>query len=196
MTHEATMEELQALKQQFALLNEKLEQQKIISREAVLENINERIAYIDRKRRIRQWFMIVGYPILPIPMMRFWDMPVGIYVLYYAMGIAALIATRQMFRRLDVPSLASASLIDAGKRVMRYERDVRRWRYFALPVALAFLIWVGYALSPAESNSTPIYAQIGMIVGAIIGGIFGIMEERKFARKLNEILQQIRNLEQ
>ena len=184
------------MKEQFALLNEKLEQQKIISREAVHDNINEHIADIDRKRRVQQWFLIMGYPILPIPMMLHWDMPVGIYVLYYAMGIAGLIATRLMFRRLDAPTLASASLIEAGKRVMRYQRDVRRWRYIAMPVALAFLIWVWCALVPADSNSTPIYAQIGMIIGAIIGGIFGIMEERKFARKLNEILQQIRNLEQ
>ena len=196
MTHETTFEELNELKAQFALLSEKLQQQKIISEEAIRTNIKERIDYISRKRRQNIIFMIVGYPLLPIPMMLNHDLPIGIYVMYYLIGIAYLFGTWYLHRRLDAPTLASASLIEAGKRVMRYREDIRHWRYVGIPAALVFLVWVWSCLTPDNGASNPQYGQIGMVIGAIIGGIFGLREERKIARKLDEILRQIRNLEQ
>ena len=59
-------EEFQELKNQFNLLNEKLEKQRIINEEMIQESMKEKLSYIERWHRNRFYTCVVAAPIVSI----------------------------------------------------------------------------------------------------------------------------------
>ena len=118
--------ELEELKQQFNLLDEKLEKQRIINEEIVGEAIKEKLSHIERWYRNRFKVSLVSAPIVGIT---FLIMYVGKGVGYWGFGMFILavgafeyLLNRRCYKALDIKQLPSMSMTEAQGRIVSRTR--------------------------------------------------------------------------
>ena len=187
--------EFDELKQQFALLDEKLEKQRIISEEIVGEAINEKLSHIEKWYRNRFCISLVSAPVVGIVFIvmyfgrgiEYWGF--GLYIL--AVGILEYLFNRRCYRALDIKRLPSMSMTEAQERILNHKR-LRSFtgKVLALPY-IALVAWT-ILVASGFSWSTQIIAITSFAMG--LSAILGYSQQKANKRRLDAILQNIRSL--
>ena len=145
MTQVVDMIELQELKDQFNLINEKLEKQIIINETLIKESMKRKISYVEK---FHKWNFIVAALMTPgmIAIMLLYNAHWAFVPLVLAaLGVEALLHYKG-YRMLNPKELMVMGLIDAVERVSRFKKffNIVTWVMFIPAFILVRLFTMGY----------------------------------------------------
>lgn len=187
--------ELEELKQQFNLLDEKLEKQRIINEEIVGEAIKEKLSHIERWYRNRFKVSLVSAPIVGIT---FLIMYVGKGVGYWGFGMFILavgafeyLLNRRCYKALDIKQLPSMSMTEAQERIVNHKR-LRSFtdKVLALPY-IALIAWTILVASGFAWNTIVIAVTVFAMALSVS---LGYCQQKANKKRLDAVLKNIKSL--
>ena len=192
---EIEFKEFEELKQQFNLLDEKLEKQRIINEEIIGETIKEKLSHIERWYRKRFSVSLVSAPIVGIV---FLVMYVGKGVGYWGFGMFILavgafeyLLNRRCYKALDIKQLPSMSLTEAQERIVNHKR-LRSFtdKLLTLPY-IALIAWTILVASGFAWNTIVIAVTVFAMVLSVS---LGYCQQKANKKRLDAVLKNIKSL--
>ena len=123
-------EELQELKNQFNLLDMKLEKQRIINEEMIQESMKEKLSYIEKWYQYRLRVCTIAAPIVSfIFMVRYINEGFGHWgfsLLILLTGLIELYLDRKSYQALDIKNIPNLSMTEATENVTKHRHLIKQ----------------------------------------------------------------------
>ena len=190
MTNKENVNELEAMRSQFDILKNKLNNQDIINDQLLRNAMSEKMSWIMKY----VWFELLV--LLPLCALSFYGMRLLIPGLPLApmvcilLLVAISIALDVYFNRTSENDWNTENLVTTGRKLIIMKR--LRWTQVAVSMPIAILLFFWYA-SGFEGEEAEVI-NIGMIVGGVIGAIVGLVILVKMNRTNDALINQIREL--
>ena len=187
---DTTFEEM---RQQMAILKEKLEKQEIINDSIIRQSMKKNASSI-----LNRYYIIAVLCLFLIPYgywafieiqhlsMAFW---IGTNVLM----LICLAATIYNGRFLHTTRRFDKDLVEAQQAVARAKKLDRDWLFLGIPMIVIWLSWYFYEIHQQMAQDS-INLFIGAAVGTVIGAAIGLIIHFNTQRKYQEIIEQIEDL--
>lgn len=192
MTHNVESLDLQKLKEQFNLISEKLNKQKIINEKILRESMHEKLSYVEKRYRIQLGITILVVPLLAILFFKLhfhWG-----FVLL--MGIIALVQLgldTLCYRILDPRNLPNLSMTSAIEKVAKYKKAHTLRTNILIAPSIALIVWTILIASGYSWNIPIILLSSTLMIGAVIRGF---LIEKANLRRIDEVLEDIKELKE
>ena len=185
--------ELTELREQVALLKEKLMRQQIISEQNIIAAAQKGISQLNKAGNIWGIFGIfaVVYCSWSFHRFGFSDGFVIGTAIFLAICAAVTIYAHWGIRSIDV---ANGNLVDISQRLISFRKIYSRYHLFSIP---ALLVWCYFLYQDAQHMLE--YAEgflIAGCVGGLIGAIIGLKAHFKVIRDTDKVLKNINELMQ
>ena len=183
--------ELTELREQVALLKEKLMRQQIISEQNIIAAAQKGISQLNKAGNIWGIFGIFAVVYCSWAFHRFGfsdGFVIGTAILL-AICAAVTIYAHWGIRSIDV---ANGNLVDISQRLISFRKIYSRYHLFSIP---ALLVWCYFLYQDAQHMLE--YAEgflIAAIVGGLIGVIIGLKAHFKVIRDTDKVLKNINEL--
>lgn len=197
MNNTIDSKELQEMKVQLELLNQKLEHETIVSQRQIRQSMKEKANYL-------HWFLIREsiISIIGIPFF-VWILPniskISMLFCYTCTIFLAieLLYNCYLFLRLHPNKFTGDNLIEARKDTLSFKKQTLKWTYwFEVPFAAVIFILFIYEKSHFHEGIILNIALTSGIIGFIIFASISYYHLRKLLRTTDEILTQIKELEE
>ena len=187
--------ELQELKNQFNLLDMKLEKQRIINEEMIQESMKEKLSYIERWYRDRLIVCLVAAPIASI---FFYGKYItegfghwGFSLMILVIGLLEFFLDRKSYKALDVKNLSNMNMTQATENIIKH-KQLRNMINKVLILPLIILtIWTILIASGYTWNLPIIMFTIFMFG---ISFSCELYQMKKNQKRLESVLEQIKKL--
>ena len=183
--------ELDELREQIALLKDKLREQELINEHGIMLVTQKGINKLNRTGNMWGAFGIfaVVYCTFMFHRFGFSDGFVIGTAIFLAICAAVTIYAHQKLRSIDV---AKGNLVDIAQRLMSFRKIYSHWHLFAVP---ALLVWCYFLYLDAQrmlDNAEGFL--IAAIVGGLIGAVIGLKAHFKVLRETDNVLKNINEL--
>lgn len=183
--------ELETMRQQMAVLKEKLEKQTIISDRMIRRAVRKSTSWIRRRYILSITVALLMIPYCVIVMPRI-GLSVGLTVAACAFMLISAGRTYYIMRALNRNFLSEENLVAAGREIARARKMDADWLKFGIPVGCLWLACFCVEAYGLSGNSKAGF--YGGLVGAVIGGVVGFKTHMRIQRKYREIIEQIDEL--
>ena len=195
MIHEMDLTELQELKKQFNLIDEKLDKQRIINEELLRESMTSKLTRVEKWYQNRFRTSTIAAPIAGVVFLtQFADQGFpywGFCLLIIATGILEVILNRRAYKALDIGNLPSMSMTEATEHIARHKQlRMMANRILTLPL-IALIVWTILIASDFAWNLQVIAITV-FAMGFTVA--LGITQQRANKKRLDEVLNQIKTL--
>ena len=189
-------QELEEMKQQISLLKDKLENQNIINEQIFRNTLKDKVSNINRTALIQCTILIAAIPLCFFNLENIGaSMAFNLFTNIFL--LIALVYTWWSHKGLNTKAIVTDDLIKTAEKAIRTRKLYKRWYYFSYPWLFVWLIWLGWEFYNISEN---IYMLIGLTAGALIGGIvggtWGWLQKRKIFQNIDDILTQIKNIQE
>ena len=187
--------DFEELKNQYNLLNEKLEKQRIINEEMIQESMKEKLSYIERWYQYRLRVCTIAAPIVSfIFMARYINEGFGHWgfsLLILLTGLIELYLDRKSYQALDIKNIPNLSMTEATENVTKHRHLIKQTNKILILPSIVLIVWA-ILIACNYSWNLPILAITIFMVGiAISWGLYLAKQNRK---KLESVLEQIKKL--
>ena len=185
--------ELDEMRQQMAILKDKLENQTIVNDRFIRRSIKRGVSTINRR------YLVIGIIALAMIPYGYWAFVMlgGLSVdLWLASCLMMLIVVGFMIynsRDMRDNALMNGNLLDVKRKVTLAQKRDANWLWFGIPMALAWGAWAVYEMSQKMGDNE--YIVPCCIVGVLVGALIGLKVHFKTQSRFNEIIEQIEDLE-
>ena len=185
--------ELDEMRQQMAILKDKLENQTIVNDRFIRRSIKRGVSTINRR------YLVIGIIALAMIPYGYWAFVMigGLSVaLWLASCLMMLIVVGFMIynsRDMRDNTLMNGNLLDVKRKVTQAQKRDANWLWFGIPMALAWGAWAVYEMSQKMGDNE--YIVPCCIVGVLVGALIGLKVHFKTQSRFNEIIEQIEDLE-
>ena len=187
--------ELQELKNQFSLLNEKLEKQRIINEELIQESMKEKLSYIARWYMNQFYKNTIAAPIVSIVFMILylnngfghW----GFSVLILFIGILQYFLYRRCYNALDIKNLPYLNMTQAMENIIKHKQYHSLTNKILILPIIVLIVWTILIASEYTWNPKIIVLTVFMM-GISIS--WGLSQMKKNQKRLESVLEQIKKL--
>ena len=195
MTHEMDLTELQELRKQFNLIDEKLDKQRIINEELLRESMKSKLSRVELWYQNRFRTSAIAAPIIGIVFLtqfvgkgfHYW----GFCLLIIATGILEVILNNRAYKALSIGNLPSMSMTEATEHIARHKQlRMMANRILAIPL-IALIVWTILIASDFAWNLQVIAITV-FAMGFTVA--LGITQQRANKKRLDEVLNQIKTL--
>jgi hypothetical protein len=185
--------ELNELREQIALLKDKLQRQQIISEQNIIVAAQKGISKLNKTGNIWGIFGIfaVVYCSWAFHRFGFSDGFVIGTAIFLAICAAVTIYAHWGIRSIDV---ANGNLVDIAQRLIRFRKIYSHYHLFAVPALLVWCYFLYYDAQRMLDNAE--YFLIGGCVGGLIGAVIGLKAHFKVIRETDKVLANINELMQ
>ena len=187
--------ELQELKNQFSLLNEKLEKQRIINEEMIQESMKEKLSYIERWYRDRLIVCLVAAPIASI---FFYGKYItegfghwGFSLMILVIGLLEFFLDRKSYKALDVKNLSNMNMTQATENIIKHKQLRNMTNKISILPFIILTIWTILIASGYTWNLPKIMFTIFMFG---ISFSCELYQMKKNQKRLESVLEQIKKL--
>ena len=187
--------ELQELKEQFSLLDMKLEKQRIINEEMIQESMKEKLSYIEKWYRDR---MIVSIVAAPIASIFFYGKYViegfghwGFSLMILLIGLLEFFLNRKAYHALDIKNLPNLNMTQATEKIIKHKQLRAMINKILLLPFIALIVWTILIASGYTWNLKVISVTVFMMGLSISWGLY---EMKKNHKRLEAVLEQIKKL--
>lgn len=185
--------ELDELREQIALLKDKLQHQQIVSERAIQQAAQAGIGKLNRQGVIMCAFAVFAVVYCSWAFHRFGFSDGFVIGTTIFLGVCALV-TAYAHLKLRSIDVASGNLVEIASRLMSFRKIYSHWHIFAIP---ALLVWCYFLYWDAQRMlDNPEGFLIAGCVGGVIGGIFGLKKHFAIMRETDKVLANIRDLMQ
>ena len=187
--------ELQELKNQFSLLNEKLEKQRIINEEMIQESMKEKLSYIEKWYKKQFLVCTIVCPIIStIFMIQYMNKGFGYWgfsIFVLVLALVELYWNRICYKALDIKNLSNLNMIQATEKIIKHKQlRTMRNKFFIIPFII-LIIWTFLVASEFSWNLPVFILLVFMLCISLSLGIYQSKQNRK---KLESVLEQIKKL--
>ena len=194
MENNIQFEELQELRKQLTLLNNKLEKQEIVNDKLIRNSLKNKISNINRTGIVLCALVVIATPIIAFNYALLLNFSLALNIFTCAFMAIALIYTIWSHWGLN-NDLLNGDLITASSQILRTRHLYKRWSYFSYPWLVVWLCWNGWEIYTKIDNREMLLGIIvGSVIGLIIGGIYGWRQRNKIYRNIDAMLQDIADL--
>ena len=185
--------ELDEMRQQMAILKDKLENQTIVNDRFIRRSIKRGVSTINRR------YLVIGIIALAMIPYGYWAFVMlgGLSVaLWLASCLMMLIVVGFMIynsRDMRDNALMNGNLLDVKRKVTQAQKRDANWLWFGIPMALAWGAWAVYEMSQKMGDNE--YIVPCCIVGVLVGALIGLKVHFKTQSRFSEIIEQIEDLE-
>ena len=183
--------ELTELREQVALLKEKLMRQQIISEQNIIAAAQKGISQLNKAGNIWGIFGIFAVVYCSWAFHRFGfsdEFVIGTAIML-AICAAVTIYAHWGIRSIDV---ANGNLVDISQRLISFRKIYSRYHLFSMP---ALLVWCYFLYQDAQRMlDNAEFFLIGGCVGGLIGVIIGLKAHFKVIRDTDKVLKNINEL--
>ena len=185
--------ELDELREQVALLKNKLQHQKIVSERAISDAAQKGIGKLNTMGTISMVFgaFAVVYCTIAFHRMGFSTAFVIGTAIFLGTCALATIYTHCSLRPIDV---ANGNLVEIMQKLIRFRKIYSYWNVYSIPALLVWCFFLYYDALQAFSDATPFL--IGGGVGGVLGTILGVKRYFKIMRETDSIIAKINELMQ
>ena len=185
--------ELDEMRQQMAILKDKLENQTIVNDRFIRRSIKRGVSTINKR------YLVIGIIALAMIPYGYWA-----FVMIGGLSVALWIASCLMMlivvgfmiynsRDMRDNTLMNGNLLDVKRKVTQAQKRDANWLWFGIPMALAWGAWAVYEMSQKMGDNE--YIVPCCIVGVLVGALIGLKVHFKTQSRFNEIIEQIEDLE-
>ena len=187
--------ELQELKEQFSLLDMKLEKQRIINEEMIQESMKEKLSYIERWYRNRFYTCVVAAPIVSIIfIVRNITEGVGDWTFGFMILLVALVELyfdRKAYRVLDIKNLPNLNMTQATENVIKHKQLRSLANKVLLLPFIVVIVWTILVAGGYTWNLKIIFVTVFMMG---LSFSYGFQQMKKNQKRLESVLEQIKKL--
>ena len=188
-------EELQELKNQFNLLNMKLEKQRIINEEMIQESMKEKLSYIEKWYKNQFYKNTIAAPITSIIFMILylnngfghW----GFSVLILFIGILQYFLYRRCYNALNIKNLPYLNMTQAMENIIKHKQNHSLTNKILILPIIVLIVWTILIASEYTWNPKIIVLTVFMM-GISIS--WGLSQMKKNQKRLESVLEQIKKL--
>ena len=189
------MEELEEMRQQLAVLKDRLDKEKIVNEKLLRSSMKQKASVINRQRWIS--CLAAGFVIAAMftsfrPMGCSWGFCIGTSIF-----MVFCCAMTIWFHRDVSDEAMNEDLLTVAQNVSRLKHRYNEWIKYSIPMMLLWLAWLAYEFYKVADGEMVMFwtLVISAIVGGTIGGIWGYSMHRKVCRMCDEIVEQIKAAE-
>ena len=185
--------ELDELREQVALLKDKLQRQQIISERAISDAAQKGIGKLNTMGTISMVFGVfaVVYCTIAFHQMGFSTAFVIGTAIFLGVCALATIYTHCSLRPIDV---ANGNLVEIMQKLIRFRKIYSYWNVYSIPALLVWCFFLYYDARQILDDPTPFL--IGGAVGGVLGAILGLKRYFKVMRETDVVIERINELMQ
>ena len=185
--------ELDELREQIALLKDKLQHQQIVSERAIQQAAQAGIGKLNRQGVIMTAFALFAVVYCSWAFHRFGFSDGFVIGTTIFLGVCALV-TAYAHLKLRSIDVANGNLVEIASRLVSFRKIYSHWHIFAIP---ALLVWCYFLYWDAQRMlDNPEGFLLAGCVGGVIGGIIGLKKHFAIMRETDKVLANIRDLMQ
>lgn len=183
---------MEEMKAQLGLLNGKLKEQEIVNENLIRQSIRNRISEINRSAAVA---VFAGVFVVLIGSAYFLTLglPESFVVVTDVFVVICIAAVMYMHRGLWRDGVFGSDVVSASRKMRNLRKNYSRWTTIGMVVAFLWVAWMIYLCLSIGSDELLSFA-LGGTLGAFIGCGFGIRKNRQVIRKADEILKDLREI--
>lgn len=183
--------ELEELREQVALLKEKLQRQQIISERAIAEAAQKHIGKLNRVGIVYAFFGVFAAVYCSWSFHRFGfsdEFVIGTAIFLAGCAVGTMYAHWGL-RSVDV---IHGNLVEIASRLLKFRKIYSHWHFYTVPM---LLVWCYFLYKDAyRMLDNPDGFLIAGFVGGVIGGAIGLWRHFKTMREVNKAIANIKDL--
>lgn len=191
-------QELEQMRSQIGMLKQKLDQQTIINDMHIRNSMKSKISELNRT--VGATIFVGIFAVIFAPLTFYIQGCSLSFVISTALMLAVCLGLTivQKINLGRMNDLSQGNLVETAEKLSKIRTHYKEWYKIAIPMMLIWVGWMIYEMIQAVGIESPtaIGFYCGAGVGLIIGGIIGVRINRKVVRQANEILAQIKELQQ
>ena len=187
--------ELDEMRQQMAILKDKLEKQTIVDDRIIRRAIKHGVSTINKRYLI---ISIIALAMIPYGYWAFVKLNGLSIPLWIASSVMMLLVVAFCYfngRTMRDPQLAEGNLQDTMRRVATAKRRDNNWLWIAIPMVTAWAAWVGWEMAQKMGAEQFKYFMPFFIICLVGGMLAGLAVHFKTQRHYRDILEQIEDAE-
>lgn len=185
--------ELDEMRQQMAILKDKLESQTIVNDRFIRRSIKRGLSTINRRYLV---MAIIALLMIPYGYWAFVMLNGLSVALWLAMCVLMLAVVGFIYFNGSVlrdDNLMGGNLVEVKRKLALAKKRDGNWPWFGIPVALAWASWAVYEMAQKAGGGE--YLVPCCIVGMLIGALIGLRVHFKTQRHYRDIIEQLEDLE-
>ena len=198
MTQYIESKELLEMKEQMALLKQKLDKEKIINEQLMRRVMNMKASSLRTKAILESILALTVIPVFTWVMHSLFHFSIALCLFFGIVVTCAQIYSYYIHHHFRPKDFINNSVIEAKKETLRLKTYYANWlKYISIPFDITFLTWFIYEaiqLSQANNIRTTIFS-ISVVVIFISMFILAMGQYYKIQRTADEIISQIEELE-
>lgn len=184
------MKELQELREQFNLINEKLEKQVIINEALIKESMKKKLSYINRTYKMYVWALVITTPLL-IALLALHKASLGLWIFIVVALLVEFFLNSRLYRKLNTKDLMSLGHVEAVERVAVFKKNYKKITIAMLvPAMVLFVSFIGLVSDYRFDMGTVMYYSIFIVIALT----YEFVRSKKMFKKLDSVLKQIKEL--
>ena len=190
MEESLEMKELQELREQFNLINEKLEKQVIINEALIKESMKKKLSYINRTYKMYVWALVITTPLL-IALLALHKASLGLWIFIVVALLVEFFLNSRLYRKLNTKDLMSLGHVEAVERVAVFKKNYKKITIAMLvPAMVLFVSFIGLVSDYRFDMGTVMYYSIFIVIALT----YEFVRSKKMFLKLDSVLKQIKEL--
>ena len=187
--------DFEELKEQFSLLDKKLEKQRIINEEMIQESMKEKLSHIEKWYRNRFYTCVIAAPIVSmIFIVRNFTEGVGDWTFGLMILLVALIELyfdRKAYHALDIKNLSTLNMTQATENVIKHKQLRSLANKILILPFIVVIVWT-ILVAGGYTWNLKIIALTAFMMG--ISLFYGLQQMKKNHKRLESVLEQIKKL--
>lgn len=188
--------ELEEMRSQINLLNEKLEKQNIVNEQHIRRSMKSKISSINKTVTVT---IFLGIFALVYCTWFFWSQNCSLAFVISTAVMLALCLGLAIVQRVSLGRMdfSKGNLVETAQKLSKIKMHYQDWHKIAIPILVIWFAWLMYEMTGILGFDGPLAIGFfcGAAVGGLIGGIIGFRINRKIVLKTSEILEQIEELQ-
>ena len=187
--------ELDEMRQQMAILKNKLDNQTIVNDRLIRRAVKNSVSTINKRYLV---ISIIAFAMIPYGYWAFVVLNELSIPLWIAMSVIMLavigfcIYNGHEMRKND---FVSNNLLDTKRKTLKAQKRDAMWPYFGIPVAIGWAAWAGWEMTQKLEGDFLKYFVPWFIICVTAGALIGLKVHFKTQRHYRDILEQIEDVE-
>ena len=185
--------ELEEMRQQMAILKDKLENQTIVNDRFIRRSIKRGVGTLNKR------YLVIAVIALAMIPYGYWafvmlnGLSVGLWIAMCVLMLAVAGFIYFNGRVLRDDNLMGGNLVEVKRKLALAKKRDGNWPWFGIPVAVAWASWAVYEMAQRTGGNE--YLVPCCIVGILVGALVGLKVHFRTQRHYRDVLEQLEDLE-
>lgn len=190
MNTENQNNDLEQMREAFAILNKKVSKQQILT-ERLIDKVTMKNVSIVRRLYIVE--LICALYVATVGTWTFYELGFSTQFLVATVVFMLFCAGATLFVGKDIfaNTMQDGSMLETMQKALRAKRLEQQWLYIGIPMGLLWMLWV--CLEAYGMGEMPIV--YGICFGGALGAVLGFRNYKRTIGAYNDIVENIRDLE-